>query len=90
MATLPLQADSARANPGPLSLHSAATAFEDLETDLAELSALVRLASKADADQPEAMALRAIVARLDALAAVAAKHSDAFLDASRAARAAMQ
>ena len=90
MATSPLQAESARANPAPLSLHCAATAFEELETDLAELSALVCLAAKAEPEQPEGKALRAIVARLDGLAAVAAKHSDAFLDASRAARAAMQ
>ena len=90
MATAPLQAEPAPANPALLTLHSAALAFEEIETDLAELSALVFFASKAAPDQLEGKALRAIVTRLDDLAAVAGKHSDAFLDANRAARAAMQ
>lgn len=91
MATTSLQAESAPASPAPLSLHSAAQVLEDLQDDLADLSALVWLAAKADGlDVPEAKALRAIMARLDGLSATAGTHSTAFLDASRAMRAAMQ
>ncbi len=92
MAVHPLQAESVSANPVPLSLHSAALAFEDLADDMAQLSALVHLASNAADGQDEAQrkALRAIMVQLDVFAGRANLLADTYLDASRAARAASQ
>ncbi len=92
MAVHPLQAESVSANPAKLSLHSAAFAFEDLSDDLAQLSSLVHLASNATdwLDESQRKAFRAIMVQLDAMAARANRESNAYLEASRAARAAMQ
>lgn len=91
MAVLPLQAESVSANPRSLSLHSAALALEDISVALAELSALVWLASRSDdLDPATGKALRAIMARLDDMASAADRQSDGYLDASRAARVASQ
>lgn len=91
MADVSLQAESVRANPAPVSLHSAAVALEGLSDELAELSALVRLASQsAQLDEGERAAFRAIVARLDGLSAKAEGESEAFLAAGRAVRPGLQ
>lgn len=91
MADFSLQTESARANPGPLSLHSAALALENLAGELAEVSALVWLASSAEALEPMvAKALRAVMARLDDMAQKAERESEAFLNTHGAARAALQ
>lgn len=91
MAVFPIQAESISANPAPLSLHSAALALEDISDDLADLSALVWLASQADTLEANAgKALRAIMARLDSMAAAAGRQSEAFLEARGSSRAASQ
>lgn len=91
MAESPLQAESACANPNPLSLYSAAVVLEGISDDLAELSALVLLASQAaDLDKAERAAFRAIATRLESIAAKAESESDAFLAAGRTCRPGLQ
>lgn len=91
MAEVSLQAESAPANPTLLSLHSASVTLEALADDMADLSALAELAARADDLDPLASkALRSIAARLDSLVRNAERDSEAFLDASRAQRAALQ
>ena len=86
MAIHPLQAESVSANP-PLSLHTAACEFENISGNLAELSALVYLASRAeDLDEMAGKALRAIVTQLDEIVCEADRQSEAFLAAARSAK----